>query len=121
MATPTRPADRYGDSRRRLALAPALIASVALLVGVTVLDDGPFLVVRYIAAIFAGIVAVFAFQAKQWAWLPVFAAIVVAWNPVLVIPIPDPWWLVAQYVAVLAFLVAGWVIRVVVPDDRSSR
>lgn len=121
MATPTRPADRYGDPRRRLALAPALIASVALLVGITVLDDGPFLVVRYIAAIFAGIVAVFAFQAKQWGWLPVFAAIAVAWNPVFVIPIPEPGWLIAQYIAVIVFLLAGWFIRVTVPDARSSR
>lgn len=121
-ASTSRPAARYGEKRdpgfRRLALVPGLIAALALLVGATTLDEGPYIVVRYIAAIFAAIVAVFAFQARHWWWLPVFAAIVVAWNPVWIIAIPDPWWSAAQYVAALAFLVAGWLIRVPIPDEQ---
>jgi len=113
---------RYGTKPdpgfRRLALAPGLIAALALLIGATVIADGPFTVVRYIVSIFALIVVVFAFQAKQWWWLPVFAAIAVAWNPVWIIPIPEPWWPGAQYVAAIVFLLAGWLIKVPIPEDQ---
>jgi hypothetical protein len=123
MASSTsRPANRYGSKPdpgyRRLALAPGLIAALALLIGAIQLDAGWFTVVRYIVAIFAAIVAVFAFQAKQWWWLPVFAAIAVAWNPVWVIDIPNPWWQGAHYVAAIVFLVAGWLIKVPIPEDQ---
>lgn len=123
MASSTsRPANRYGSKPdpgyRRLALAPGLIAALALLIGAVQLDAGWFTVIRYVVAIFAAIVAVFAFQAKQWWWLPVFAAIAVAWNPVWILGIPNPWWQGAQYVAALVFLVAGWLIKVPIPEDQ---
>jgi hypothetical protein len=117
----SRPAGRYGKADpgvRRLALAPGLIAALALLIGVTVLDDGPFIVVRFIAAIFAGIVAVFAFQAKQWWWLPLFAVIAVAWNPIWPLPLGGELWQGAQYLAALTFLLAGWFIKVPIPEDQ---
>jgi hypothetical protein len=123
MATSSsRPASRYGEKpdpgTRRLALAPGIIAAIALLVGAIDLDAGWFEVIRYIVAIFAAIVAVFAFQAKQWWWLPLLAAIAVAWNPVWVVEIGAPWWQGAQYVAALVFLVAGWLIKVAIPEDQ---
>jgi len=123
MASSTsRPANRYGSKPdpgyRRLALAPGLIAALALLIGAIQPDAGWFTVIRYVVAIFAAIVAVFAFQARQWWWLPVFAVIAVAWNPVWVIGIPNPWWQGAQYVAAIVFLVAGWLIRVPIPEDQ---
>lgn len=116
------PRSRYGTKPdpgyRRLALAPGLIAALALLIGATVIADDPFTVFRYIVSIFALIVAVFAFQSKQWWWLPIFAAIAVAWNPVWVIPIPEPWWPGAQYIAAIVFLVAGWLIKVPIPEEQ---
>ena len=120
-STSSRPAGRYGKADpgvRRLALAPGLIAALALLVGVVALNDEPFTVVRYIAAIFAAIVAVFAFQAKQWWWLPVFAAIVVIWNPVWPLVFEGDLWQGAQYLAALTFLLAGWFIKVPIPEDQ---
>lgn len=116
---------RYGKKPdpgyRRLALAPGLIAALALLIGVTTLDEGPFVVVRFIAAIFAAIVLVFAVQARQWWWLPLFAAIAVLWQPVWVIPVEPVWWQAAQYVAALVFLVAGWLIKVPIPAEQRRK
>jgi len=123
MASSTsRPANRYGakpdPGTRRLALAPGIIAAIALLIGAIDVDAGWFTVIRYIATIFAAIVAVFAFQAKQWWWLPLLAVIAVVWNPIWVIVVPETWWQGAQYVAALVFLVAGWLIRVPIPEDQ---
>ena len=121
-ASTSRPASRYGTppdpGTRRLALIPGLIAAIALLIGAIDVTAGWFEVIRYVAAIFAAIVAVFAFQAKQWWWLPLLAAIAVAWNPVWVIDIPSPWWQGAQYAAALVFLLAGWFVKVPIPEDQ---
>ena len=39
-------------------------------------------------------------------------------EPVWIIPIPAPWWPAAQYVAAIVFLVAGWLIRVPIPEEQ---
>ncbi len=123
MASPSSPSrSRYGEKPdpgvRRLALIPGLIAAIALLVGGTTLDEGPFVVVRYVAAIFAAIVLVFAVQARQWWWVPLFAAVAVLWQPVWILPIGGPLWQALQYVAALLFLLAGWFIKVPIPEDQ---
>lgn len=118
----SRPSGRYGSKpdpgTRRLALAPGLIAALALLIGAMVLNDDPFTVVRFIVAIFAAIVAVFAFQAKQWWWLPLLAVIAVAWNPIWPLPFEGPLWQGAQYLAAVVFLLAGWFIKVPIPEEQ---
>jgi hypothetical protein len=118
----SRPAGRYGSKPdpgvRRLALAPGLIAALALLIGTLALNDGAFTVVRYIVTIFAAIVAVFAWQAKQWWWLPLFAVIAVVWNPIWPLGLEGELWQGAQYVAALVFLLAGWFIKVPIPEDQ---
>jgi hypothetical protein len=113
------PRDRYGrPAFRRTALAPGLLAGIALLVGTALIESDAFIIFRYIAAIFALIVAVFAFQARHWWWIPFLAAIAVIWNPVWPLDVSGPLWVGAQYVAIIVFVVAGVLIKVrVKPED----
>lgn len=110
--------DRYPTRSRRTALIPAIIAVIALLIGVALIESDGFTVIRYIVSIFALIVAVFAWQARQWWWLVGLAPIAVLWNPVFPIEVGQPdLWLGLQYVASLIFIAAGVLIRV--PESRT--
>jgi hypothetical protein len=103
----------YPSRQRRTALIPSLVAVVALLIGVALIDSDGFTVIRYIVSIFAAIVAVFGWQARQWWWLVGLVPIVVLWNPVVPIDLGIPeLWLGSQYVAALVFIAAGILIRV---------
>ena len=116
------PRDRYGrPAFRRTALAPGLLAGIALLVGTALIESDAFIVFRYIVAILALIVLVFAFQAKHWWWIPVMLAIAVLWNPVFPIDIDGPLWVGAQYIAILVFVVAGVLIKVRVKPEDARR
>jgi hypothetical protein len=124
-----RPGDRYGDPKfRRTGLAPGLLAAIVLLVGLALLDnDAAYLVIRYVVAILAIIVGFFAFQAKQWWWMPPMAAIAVIWNPVVPFDQQGPlslsgqWWVAGQYVAVIAFVAAGILIKVPATQEDTRR
>ncbi len=110
--------DRYGrPAFRRTALAPGLLASVALLIGVVLIESETYIVVRFVVAILALIVLVFAVQARHWWWVPVMLAVAAAWNPVFPLDRPPmeiagPWWLGAHYVAILLFVLAGVFVKV---------
>jgi hypothetical protein len=109
-------------SFRRTALAPGILAAIVLLAGLALLDSGAFFWIKTVVAILAAIVAVYAWQAKQWWWLLPLAAIVVMWNPIW----PINWghwlgWLLAQYIAAVLFIVIGVFIKVPNPDDRNRR
>jgi hypothetical protein len=109
-------------SFRRTALAPGILGAIVLLAGLALLDSSAFFWIETVVAILAAIVGVYAWQAKQWWWLPPLAVIVVAWNPIW----PIDWhhwvgWLIAQYVAAVVFLVIGVLIKVPNPDDRNRR
>ena len=111
--TSDRDRDRYGrPSFRRTALAPGLLAAVALLAGLALLESDAFIAIRFIVAILALIVTVFAVQARHWWWVPPLIAIAILWNPVYPLDIAGPWWVGAQYVAILVFVVAGIFIKV---------
>jgi hypothetical protein len=116
--------NRYGrPAFRRTALAPGLLAGIALLIGVAFIETEGFIVIHYVVAILALIVAVFAVQARQWWWLPLLGAIAVLWNPVFPLDAPPvdiggPWWVGAQYVAILVFVLAAVFVKVPYkPDD----
>jgi hypothetical protein len=114
--------DRYGrPAFRRTALAPALLAGVALLGAVALIESPAFLVFRFVVSILALVVLVFAFQAKHWWWIPVMLGIAVVWNPVIPLDISGPWWVGAQYVAIPVFVLAGVFIKVPFTEQDSRR
>jgi hypothetical protein len=119
--------DRYGrPAFRRTALAPGLLAGIALLIGVALIESDAFIVIHFIVAILALIVAVFAVQAKQWWWVPFLAAIALVWNPVYPLEGPPfdvsgPLWVGAQYLAILVFVLAAVFIKVPYTAEDSKR
>ena len=71
----------YPTRRRRTAIIPAVLAAIALLAGLALLNSEGFIVIRFAVSILALVVAVFAWQAKQWWWLIGLVPIAVLWNP----------------------------------------
>ena len=103
---------QYPSRSRRTALVPSLLAVVALLIGVALIAGDGFTVIRYVVSILALIVAVFAWQARQWWWLIGLVPIAVLWNPVVPIELGMPdLWLGLQYVAALVFIACGILIK----------
>lgn len=97
---------------QRNALAPGVLAAIALFLAPLLMETDWFLFVRFVVSILAVIVAWFAGQARQWWWIPVFAIIAVVWNPILPFAFSGPVWIAAQAVAAVVFLVAGAMIKV---------
>lgn len=111
--------DRYGRSPfRRTALVPGLLAAIVALAGAALIDSDSFLIVCYVLAILALIIAWFSFQARKWWWLPILMAIAVLWNPVFPFEFAGPWWLAAQYLAALGFIIVAVVVKL--PDSADA-
>lgn len=104
--------ERVPSTYQRNAFAPSLLAAATLFVAPALMGGDWFLAVLFLTSILAVIVGWFAVQARQWWWLPVFAAIAVLWNPVIPLPFAGPVWTAAQPVAAVVFLVAGAMIKV---------
>lgn len=115
--------ERYPNpSFARLALAPGLLAAIVLLAGVALIDSDWFTIFRYAISILAAIIGVFAFQAKQWWWLPPFAAIVVLWNPIVPLEFDLLVWQILHLAAAVVFVAAGLLIKVPqAPDPAAAR
>ena len=96
---------------QRNALAPGLLVAIVLFLAPVLLQTSWAVVVLYVTAIGALIVAWFALQARQWWWTVVFAAVAVLWNPVVPFAFEGPVWTAAQFAAAVAFLVAGALIK----------
>lgn len=96
---------------QRNALAPGLLAAVALFLSPLFIEGDGGVVIRFIVAILALIVAWFGWQAGQWWWTAVFAAVAVLWNPVWPFGFEGTPWLAVQPVAAVLFLVAGMLIK----------
>jgi hypothetical protein len=106
---------------RRTALAPGILAAIVLLAGLALIESSGFYWIKIGVAVLAAIVAVFAWQARQWWWLPFLAAVVVLWNPVWPIDLHQGYvWVILQYVAVILFILCGVFIKVPNPEDRNQ-
>ena len=96
---------------QRNALAPGLLAAIALFVSPLFTEGLGATIIRFVVAILACIVAWFALQAGQWWWTVVFAAVAVLWNPIFPIPLESGVWTAAGIAAAVLFIVAGGLIR----------
>ncbi len=106
---------------RRTALAPGVLCAIVLLAGVALVGQDGYVVIRFAVSILALIVAVFAWQARQWWWIPLLAAVSVAFNPVVVVPLEGDLLLGAHYVSALALIVVAVLVKVRNPEDRNRR
>lgn len=106
--------NRYGSAFQRNALAPGIIAAVVLVLAQILVDASWVL---FAVSILALIVGWFAIQARHWWWVPVFGAIAVAWNPVWPFTLEGTVWDASHYIAALAFLAAGILIKSPSTDD----
>ncbi|WP_300266466.1 DUF6804 family protein [Microbacterium sp.] len=96
---------------QRNALAPGLLAAIALFLSPLFTEGIVATIILFVVAILALIVAWFALQAKQWWWTVVFVAVAVIWNPVYPFGFSGWVWTMAQFVAALAFITAGALIK----------
>ncbi|GAB2521466.1 DUF6804 family protein [Paramicrobacterium agarici] len=106
----------------RPALAPAILAAMALMAGAALLGSEWFIVVRFAVAILVAVMGVFAVQARAYAWLVVIVPVVVAWNPVFPLTMGGAGWAAAHLIAPIALVIAGFLIKVpATSSDRSRR
>jgi len=105
----------------RPVILPGMLLAAALVVGLTTQHLGTATFMRYLICVLAGIVAVMAFQAKSWWWLPPIAAIVVLWNPVYPFAFGGTVWDGAHVVAAAVALAAGIFVRQQNPPVRTGR
>lgn len=111
--------DRYGTPTvRRTALAPGLLAAIVLIAGFALIEGTGFIIIRYVVAILALIIGYFAFQAKQWWWMPLMLAIAVIWNPVFPFGFSGVYWYGAQYLAILVFVLVAIFVKVPVAEAQ---
>ncbi|MCU1443792.1 MAG: hypothetical protein JWQ59_1942 [Cryobacterium sp.] len=96
----------------RPGLLPAILAAIALVVGIFLVGADAYLVVQFAVSILALIIAVYAVQGRKWRWLAPLMVVAVLWNPVLPLPFGGTLWLVAHVLAAAAVLAVGLFLRV---------
>jgi hypothetical protein len=109
-------ANRYGSRKQRRALGPAVVAAIVLLGGLLLVGQDGYLFIRFGVAVLALITAVFVWQAKQWAWLPVPVVVAVLWNPVIPFSFDGTPFRLGHLVAAAALLLTGVFARYTPPE-----
>lgn len=103
--------NRYGTRGQRRALGPALIAALVLLGGLLLVGQEAYLLIRFGVSILSLIAAVFVWQSRRWAWLPVPVVVAVLWNPVLPFAFSGQPFRLGHVVGAIALLLVGAVVR----------
>jgi len=106
---------------RRTALAPGVLCAIVLLAGVALVGLDGYVVIRFVVSILALIVAVFAWQARQWWWVLPLAVVAVIFNPVVIVPLEGDLLLGAHYVSALVLIAVAILVKVRNPEDRNRR
>ena len=109
--------NRYGDRGQRRALGPALVGALVLLGGLLLVGQEAYLLIRFAVSILALITAVFVWQSRKWAWLPVPVVVAVLWNPVLPFAFSGQPFRLGHVVGAAALLLVGAVVRTVPPKS----
>ena len=107
--------DRYGSRGQRRALGPALIGALVLIGGLLLVGQESYLLIRFAASILALITAVFVWQSRKWAWLPVPVVVAVLWNPVLPFAFSGQPFRLGHVVGAVALLLVGALVRYTPP------
>ena len=100
----------------RLALAPGFLGAIVLMAGLALIGSENYTWIEYPAAILAAIAGWFAIQARHWVFVAALAAILVIWNPVLPLPLPDIAFQGLSIAGAATFIAAGVLIKVT-PND----
>ncbi|WP_437582247.1 DUF6804 family protein [Paramicrobacterium sp. CJ85] len=117
-----RSTERYPNPKfTRPALAPGLLAGIALMAGAALMTSEWYILIRFAVAILSAIMAVFAIQAKKYLWLILLVPVVVAWNPVVPLPIGGPGWAAAHVFVPIGLVLAGIFIKVPAREDDTRR
>jgi hypothetical protein len=114
--TPPTLENRYGSRKQRRALAPAVVGTLVLLVGLLLVGQEGYLLILYGVSILSLITAVFVWQARQWAWLPVPIVVAVLWNPIVPFSFAGQPFRLGHLVAAAALLLTGAFARYSPPD-----
>jgi hypothetical protein len=96
----------------RLALAPGFLGAIVVMAGLALVGSHNYTWIEYPAAILAAITGWFAIQARQWWFAAGLAAILVIWNPVFPLPLPDIAFQGLSIAAAATFIAAGVLIKV---------
>jgi hypothetical protein len=100
----------------RLALAPGFLGAIVLMAGLALVGSKNYTWIEYPAAILAAITGWFAIQARQWWIVAALAAILVIWNPVLPLPLPDVAFQGLSVAGAATFIAAGVLVKVTPKD-----
>ena len=112
---------------RRTALAPGILGAIVLLAGLALLDNaGGYLIIRFVVSILALIMIAYVYQAsvtqaRHWVWMLPLAVIAIIWNPIWPFAFHGQVWVGSQFVAAIAFISAGLVVKIKNPDDKNKR
>jgi hypothetical protein len=106
--------------RARLALLPGLIGAIVLIAALALIGGDWYIWVRFVVAILALIMCVFAYQGKSYWWFIGLVPVAVVFNPVWPLPIGDLWLRLLHLAGAIVFIAAGISIKVPVEESRKG-